>query len=238
MPTSQYNQEIGPSLPSFAPCSLPPKGILQGHYIALEPLDPCTHNEDLFAAFSLPQDDRDWTYLFFERPTSLEGCMAFLTKLDTDPTIRIMVIRDKGTGVCVGMLSWMRMKPHVGVLEIGHVIFSPLLQRSRGGTEAVYLMVKWAFDTGYRRVEWKCDSLNDRSKRAALRYGFQFEGIFRQAVVYKGRNRDTAWYALLDSEWGAGGVESGFAKWLDPSNFDAKGAQRVPISSFMGLNRG
>ena len=145
MPTSPYGQEIGVSLPSFEPCSLPPKGLLEGNYIALEPLDPAAHNDELFTAFSIPPDDRDWTYLFFERPTTLEACMSFLTKLENDPTIRIMVIRDKGTGVCVGLLSWMRMKPHVGVLEIGHVIFSPLLQRSRGGTEAVYLMIGMGF---------------------------------------------------------------------------------------------
>ena len=233
MPTSPYGQEIGPSLPSFVPCSNPNPTLLEGQYITLEALDPSKHNEQLYKAFSLAPDDRDWTYLFFDCPTSLEDCLAFLNRLVHDPTIQIMVVRDKSAGgVCVGLLSWMRMKPTVGVLEIGHVIFSPLLQRSRGGTEAVYLMIKLAFDKGYRRVEWKCDSLNERSKRAALRYGFTFEGVFRQAIVYKGRHRDTAWFAVLDSEW-AGGVEKGFAGWLNPSNFDAEGVQRAPFSSFM-----
>jgi RimJ/RimL family protein N-acetyltransferase len=127
----------------------------------------------------------------------------------------------------VGVASYLRIAPAVGTIEVGHIHFSPLLQRTPAATEAMYLMMRHAFELGYRRYEWKCDALNAPSRRAAERLGFSFEGIFRQAVVVKGRNRDTAWYACIDREWPA--RREAFERWLDPANFDAEGRQRQPL---------
>jgi RimJ/RimL family protein N-acetyltransferase len=123
-----------------------------------------------------------------------------------------------------GIASYLRIEPAHGTIEVGHLAFSPLLQRTAAATEAMYLMMKHAFELGYRRYEWKCDALNAASRRAAERLGFRFEGVFRQAVVYKGRNRDTAWYSIIDREWP--GREAAFLAWLDPTNFDSHGRQR------------
>jgi RimJ/RimL family protein N-acetyltransferase len=130
----------------------------------------------------------------------------------------------------LGVASHMRISPADGVIEVGGLTFAPAMQRSPISTEAMYLMMRRAFELGYRRYEWKCDALNEPSRNAALRLGFQFEGIFRQATVYKGRNRDTAWFSILDSEWPA--LKAAFEAWLNPSNFDADGRQKASLSSF------
>jgi RimJ/RimL family protein N-acetyltransferase len=136
---------------------------------------------------------------------------------------------DPASGEAVGVASYLRISPSCGSIEVGHLHFSPKLQRMPAATEAMYLMMLHAFELGYRRYEWKCDSLNEASRNAALRLGLSFEGIFRQAVVVKGRNRDTAWFAAIDKEWPA--LREAFEKWLSPSNFDADGRQRVSLSS-------
>ena len=137
-------------------------------------------------------------------------------------------IIDRGSGKPVGVASYMRITPAAGTIEVGHIHFSEKMKRSPIATEAMYLMMKKAFDLGYRRYEWKCDSLNAPSRAAAARFGFRYEGIFRQALVYKGRNRDTAWFSIIDSEWPA--VRKAFETWLDPGNFDEKGKQKVRLA--------
>ena len=140
---------------------------------------------------------------------------------------------DRASGKAVGTFALMRIEPAHGVIEVGSVTFSPRLKQTPLSTEAQYLLMRYVFDDlGYRRYEWKCDSLNAASRAAALRYGFQFEGIFRQAVVYKGRSRDTAWFSMLDGEWPA--IKRGFEQWLDPRNFDAAGAQRRKLAELIG----
>ena len=136
---------------------------------------------------------------------------------------------DLATGTPVGVASYLRIDPGAGSIEVGHIHYSPLLQRTVAATEAMYLMMKRAFELGYRRYEWKCNALNAPSRAAAMRLGFSYEGIFRQARVDKGRNRDTAWYAMIDKEWPA--LDAAFRRWLDPSNFDERGRQRVALGT-------
>jgi RimJ/RimL family protein N-acetyltransferase len=145
----------------------------------------------------------------------------------SDPLYFAIVDRrlDRATGVA----SYLRIEPGHGVIEVGHIAFAPALQRTAAATDAMYLMMKNVFDLGYRRYEWKCDSLNAASRRAAARLGFSFEGIFRQAIVYKGRSRDTAWYSIIDREWPL--LDGEFRRWLDPANFDATGRQRTPLAA-------
>ena len=138
-------------------------------------------------------------------------------------------IIDKAHGKAVGVASYLRIDPRHGSIEVGHLNFSPLLQQKPASTEAMYLMMDRAFGLGYRRYEWKCNALNEPSRRAAQRLGLSFEGVFRQAAVYKGRNRDTAWYAAIDQEWPA--LQNVFSRWLDPANFDEHGQQRVSLST-------
>ena len=145
-------------------------------------------------------------------------------------------IVDQGSGRASGLASYLRIDPPHGVIEVGHLAFSPLLQRTAAATEAMYLMMQNAFALGYRRYEWKCDSLNAASRRAAERLGFRFEGIFRQAVIYKGRSRDTAWYSIIDAEWPA--LHGALARWLEPGNFGADGRQRVSLGELARAARG
>jgi RimJ/RimL family protein N-acetyltransferase len=198
---------------------------MAGRYCRLEPLDAERHARDLFAAYSDAPDERDWTYLVPQKPTSLAAYRDFLAaEAPSEDPLRFAVI-DSANGTAVGRLALMRIDPPNGVMEVGGIMYSPRLQRRPAGTEAIYLCAKRVFDElGYRRFEWKCDALNAASRAAALRYGFTFEGIFRQAMVYHGRNRDTAWYSMLDSEWPR--ARRAFERWLEPDNFDEQGRQR------------
>jgi RimJ/RimL family protein N-acetyltransferase len=169
-----------------------------------------------------------WTYLFSGPYASFVEYERWLAERapGTDPLFRAFVSRE--TGRAVGLGAFMRIDPAMGSIEVGHIAMSPLLQRSPAATEAMYLMMRHAFELGYRRYEWKCDSLNEKSRRAAKRLGFTYEGLFRQAIVYKGRSRDTAWYSIIDSEWPR--VREAFERWLDPGNFDADGRQRASLA--------
>ncbi len=169
-----------------------------------------------------------WTYLFSGPFATFAEYERWLAERGpgTDPLFQVFV--SATTGTAVGLGAFMRIDPAAGSLEVGHIAMSPLLQRSPAATEAMYLMMRHAFELGYRRYEWKCDALNERSRRAAERLGFTFEGLFRQAIVYKGRNRDTAWYSIIDSEWPL--VREAFERWLDRSNFDASGKQRASLA--------
>ncbi len=224
---NSLGQPIGPALPDWQPPDRPQHVVLQGRYCRLEPLSAARHATDLHAANSLDRDGRMWTYLFSGPFQSIEQYTAWLGAREdsTDPLFFTVV--DDATGRANGIASYLRIDTTHGVVEVGHLAFSPLLQRTRAATEAMYLMMKNAFELGYRRYEWKCDALNARSRRAAERLGFTFEGIFRQAAVYKGRSRDTAWYSVTDGEWPA--RESAFNAWLDPDNFDPDGRQLRPL---------
>jgi len=222
---NQYDQPIGPPVRGWTERQRPPRRALPGIYCRLEPVDPGRHAADLFAAYAEAPDARDWTYLFADRPETpalFEEYLARLAKSD-DPLHYTIV--DTETAKAVGTAALMRMDPVHGVIEVGSIAYSPLLKRTRAGTEAMYLLMRLVFDElGYRRYEWKCDSLNDPSRAAAARYGFTYEGIFRKAIVYKGRSRDTAWYSIIAEEWPR--IKSAFDAWLNPKNFGADGRQK------------
>ncbi|MCJ2013795.1 GNAT family N-acetyltransferase [Methylobacterium sp. J-076] len=220
-----FGQPIGPALPDWAPRPLPPRTPMAGRTCRVVPLDPAAHAAALYALYAAAPDRSGWTYLFDEMP---ETEAAYRERLDRqaagqDPLFH--TILDAGTGAPLGLASYMRIEPTHGVIEVGNIHYGPGLRRSATATEAMALMMARVFDElGYRRYEWKCDSLNAPSRAAALRYGFTFEGIFRNAVVVKGRSRDTAWYAVTDTEWPR--LRDAFAAWLDPANFDTDGRQR------------
>jgi RimJ/RimL family protein N-acetyltransferase len=199
----------------------------------VELLDPGRHAADLFAANSLDAEGRNWTYLPVGPFADFGSYRAWLERVAAGEDPLFHTIVDLATGKAVGVAAFMRIDRGNGVIEVGNINYSPLLQRKPAATEAMYLMMRRAFDElGHRRHEWKCDSLNAPSRAAALRLGFQFEGIFRQAAVNKGRNRDTAWYSIIDSEWPA--LKRAFEAWLAPENFDAEGKQKRPLSALIG----
>ena len=176
----------------------------------------------------LESDGSNWTYLPYGPFETLESYVQWMDETCRGSDPLFFAIIDKATGKAVGVASYLRISPASGSIEVGHINYSPLLQKTRAATEAMYLMMKYAFELGYRRYEWKCDALNAKSRSAAQRLGFSFEGVFRQATLYKGRNRDTSWYAAIDQEWPA--LEEAFLRWLDPANFDEHGQQRVRLS--------
>lgn len=202
---------------------------MTGRYCRLEPVNVQRHEQQLFAAYMQAPDGRDWTYLFSDRPATPQDFNAYLAKLEKSEDPLHFTIIDAATHRAVGTAALMRIEPAHGVIEVGSITFSPLLKQTRAATESMYLLMRRAFDElGYRRYEWKCDSLNAPSRAAAQRYGFTFEGIFRQAIVYKGRSRDTAWFSITDAEWPR--IRAAFEAWLDPTNFDADGKQRRRLS--------
>jgi len=224
---NRLGQPVGPPLPEWRSPAHPQHAVLEGRYCRVEPLSAARHAADLHAANSLDRDGRMWTYLFSGPFSALEEYTAWLEARESSTDPLFFAVVDGASGKATGIASYLRIDTAHGVVEVGHLAFSPLLQRTRMATEAMYLMMKQAFELGYRRYEWKCDALNAPSRRAARRLGFTFEGIFRQAVVYKGRSRDTAWYSVIDSEWPA--REASFVAWLDPANFDKDGRQRRPL---------
>ncbi|MFF8690873.1 GNAT family N-acetyltransferase [Streptomyces sp. NPDC015144] len=226
---NEYGQPVGPSLPGWTGVPAPGRVTLEGRFCRVEPLDVDRHADDLYAAFALAEDGSDWTYMTvgpFDGPADHRAHLEEAARAD-DPLTYVVV--DLGTGRAVGTLALMRQDPSNGVVEVGSVTFSPLLKRTPVSTEAQFLLMSYVFeDLGHRRYEWKCDSLNAPSRGAALRLGFTFEGIFRQAVVYKGRSRDTAWYSVIDAEWPR--VGTALRQWLSPDNFDAEGRQKRSLS--------
>ena len=228
--TNAHGQPVGAAVDGWTARPRPSRTPMVGRYCRLEPLDADRHAAALFDAWNEAPDDRDWTYMFPPRPADAAACRAHVQAAaeSTDP-LHFAII-DTVAGVAVGSAALMRIEPVHGVIEVGGISYSPRLKQTRAGTEAMYLMMCRAFDElGYRRYEWKCDSLNAPSRAAALRYGFQYEGIFRQAVVYKGRNRDTAWYSIIDGEWPR--VRAAFETWLAPENFDDAGRQRRSLAA-------
>ena len=195
---------------------------MQGAYCTVESLEPGRHVPGLFEAFG--GADSDWTYLPYGPFSDIAsfGEWARTTCLGDDPLF--FALLDNETGKPGGVASYLRITPQSGTIEVGHIHFGSPLKRRRAGTEAMFLMMEYAFSLGYRRYEWKCDALNGLSQAAALRLGFTFEGAWRQATVNKGRNRDTQWFSIIDADWPR--LRRGFERWLDPANFDAGGRQR------------
>lgn len=220
---NEFGQPIGDAVPGWTARPFPPATPMQGRAARLEPLNAERHAAQLYEAFAKAPDGRLWTYVPDEPPQSLQELAAHITAKTARADLVMSAILD-AQGRALGYAAFMRIDPAVGSVEVGHVVFSPALQRSVLATEAMYLMMRRAFDElGYRRYEWKCDSLNAPSRRAAERLGFKYEGTFRNAMVLKGRSRDTAWFSILDTEWP--GVKAALETWLDPSNFDAAGRQ-------------
>ena len=228
---NEIGQAIGYPMSDWVESQLPPRSEMLGQYCRLEPLDIKLHADDLYQAYGKDQDQSNWTYLPYGPFENKSDFVAWLeaTSLGDDPLFYTVI--DLKTNKAVGVATYLRINPKDGVIEVGHIHFSPLMQQTPLSTEAMYLMMRRVFgELGYRRYEWKCDSLNSPSRAAALRLGFKFEGIFRQLTMYKGRNRDTSWFAILDKEWPK--LETAFEAWLDPQNFDENGQQRATLSSF------
>jgi Acetyltransferases, including N-acetylases of ribosomal proteins len=227
---NQFGQPVGEPLPDWQPRQHPQRVTLEGRLCRLEPL-ALEHAEALFAAYQLAEDTRSWTWLLREPDAEVEGYKNWVGSiLELQDPIHFAVI-DKQSEQPVGTLALMRIDSKNGVIEVGHVHFSPLLSRTPMSTEAQWLLMRYAFDTlGYRRYEWKCNSLNEPSRRAALRMGFQYEGRFRQALVIKGHNRDTDWFSIIDSEWPD--VDRAMQKWLAADNFSSDGKQIRSLESW------
>lgn len=230
MPPALNNlgQPVGSPLPGWNPPPFPPREPMQGRFCRLEPLDPDRHAAALFSANAGDAEGRSWTYLAYGPFATLADYRDWMsaTCLGVDP--QFYAIIDAASRQPAGVASYLRISPESGSIEVGHIHYSPSLSRQPAATEAMYLMMQKAFELGYRRYEWKCDSLNAASRAAAQRLGLSFEGIFRQATVYKGRNRDTAWYAAIDFEWPD--LRTAFQTWLAPANFDGAGRQKTRLS--------
>ena len=224
---------IGPPVPNWTPPQVPDGAELNGRYCRLEPLNADTHAALLFAAF----DGHDWVWDYMPSGPYASSAQFHrsLRDLTADPDFVFYAIFDTETGQFGGFASYLRIKSTAGSIEVGYIAMAPRLQRTRAASEAMYLMMQWAFQAGYRRYEWKCDALNRPSRRAAQRLGLSYEGVFRQATVVKGHNRDTAWFAAIDSEWPA--LDEAFRLWLDPGNFDADGRQKEALSDLTALVR-
>ena len=224
-----FGQPVGAPLSDWSPRPLPPRAPLEGRYCRIEPLDPVRHAEELFNAFT-QSDPTNWTYLpdYMGPYASLPAWREWLDGAfaSDDPLWHSII--DKQTNRAVGIACYLRIDPKSGVIEVGGLNYSKTLQRKPAATEAMYLMMRRAFDElGYRRYEWKCDALNAPSRAAAERLGFTYEGIFRQHMIYRGRSRDSAWFSILDGEWP--GVRKALEDWLKPENFDAQGRQRAGL---------
>jgi RimJ/RimL family protein N-acetyltransferase len=207
----------------------PERAPLEGRYARLEPLDPARHGDDLFASAQQPGADSRFRYLADHAPADRAAFTAWIEKASASPDPLFFAVIDKRTGRAEGRQSFMRIEPAHGVIEIGHILWGPAIARTRVATEALYLFASHAFDRlGYRRFEWKCDNNNLPSKRAAERFGFTFEGVFRQHMVVKGRNRDTAWFAIIDGDWPR--LKAGYEAWLRPENFDDAGQQKHKLA--------
>ncbi|MDR6952080.1 RimJ/RimL family protein N-acetyltransferase/N-acetylglutamate synthase-like GNAT family acetyltransferase [Ancylobacter sp. 3268] len=213
------------------PAPRPQRVVLAGRHVDIVPFDIGVHGPALYERSHGPEKERLWAYLGsapFESYAAFETHYAAAAQKD-DPLL--YAILDKSSGEAVGHATLMRIDPANRVIEVGNILYTPALMRTPGGTEAMELLARYIFDTlGYRRYEWKCNALNAPSRRAAERYGFRFEGIFRQHMIVKGRSRDTAWFSMLDSEWPQ--RAHGFAHWLASENFDADGRQRLPLGTF------
>jgi Acetyltransferases, including N-acetylases of ribosomal proteins len=227
---NHYGQLVGDPLPDWQGAGLLARRRLEGRSGWLMPLDAQAHAAELYDAFAQAEDDRDWTWLGSERPDSVAATQAWLQAKVEDPALVPFAVMDGQSERAVGVVCLMAIDRTHGTVEIGHVSWSLRMKRSVLSTEVVWLLLREAFACGYRRVEWKCDSLNTASRRAAERIGFTFEGRFRQRMVRKGRNRDSDWLSIIDGEWPQ--IDAALQAWLAPENFDAQGQQLRRLESF------
>lgn len=212
-------------LSNWQPRPRPQRIAMDGRFVRLEPLDPARHGDDLYEAATAGDSDGRFRYLGETTPESRAAFQPWLEKAAASEDPLYFTVIDKATGKAVGRQTFLRIDPAHGVIEIGHIHWGPAMQRRPAATEAHYLFMRHIFDDlGYRRWEWKCNNANLPSKRAADRFGFAFEGIFRQHMVLKGLNRDTAWYSIVDGEWPR--LKAAYEEWLDAANFDAAGNQK------------
>lgn len=226
---NELGQPIGFPLPNWQPPPFPARETLRGRFCQLEPLNPKKHALDLHYAFSTEPDPGQWTYLPYGPFPNLKAYQDWVQHASVQEDPLLFAIVDFRELKALGIAGYLRIAPEHGSIEVGHLAYAPTLRRTAAATEAMFLLMELAFGLGYRRYEWKCDSLNANSCRAAQRLGFKFEGTFRQATVYKGRNRDTSWFSIIDSEWPA--LRTAFQEWLQPQNFDESGKQRVSLST-------
>ena len=226
---NEFGQPIGFDVPGWKPPPFPPHANLQGRHCRLEPLNAARHARDIYEAQSDDVDGTRWTYSFHGPYTVFAEYEKWCLDAEGSRDPQFYAIVEAASGRAVGTCAHMRIEPKHGVIEIGNIYFSPRLARTRAATECMYLLMAKAFDLGYRRYEWKCDSCNLPSRAAATRLGFTYEGLFRQAIVNKGRNRDTTWFAIIDRDWN-GGLKDAYLRWLDPANFDASGVQQLKLS--------
>jgi RimJ/RimL family protein N-acetyltransferase len=204
---------------------VPERVVLEGQYVRLEPLSAALHGDDLFEASSIADIGERFRWLFENPPESREAFEAWLRKVEASTDPLFFAVIDKASGKVAGRQTLMRIDAANGVIEIGNIYWGPLVSRKPAATEALFLFASYIFDRlGYRRFEWKCNNRNEPSKRAAERFGFTHEGVFRQHMVVKGENRDTAWYAMIDKDWPA--IRAGFEAWLSPENFSGEGQQK------------
>jgi RimJ/RimL family protein N-acetyltransferase len=219
------SEKFGETVENWAPPKRPNISHLEGSYARLEPLSSERHAEEIHRANKL--NDGIWDYLPYGPFEDLPQYLVWLKGAEIGSDPKFFAVRNLETNRAEGVASYLRIAPENGSIEVGHINFSEPLQRTRAASEAIYLMMEWAFEAGYRRFEWKCNALNIGSRRAAQRFGFSYEGIFRQATISKGRNRDTAWFACIDKEWPA--LKAAYETWLSPSNL----TQMVPKSSHL-----
>lgn len=224
---------LGAQVPDWQPPAAPEGALLRGSYAELAPLEAEAHAALLYRAYA--GQDQVWDYLPYGPFHSAALYHRWVRDNAGRPDPFFYAIRNLESGAWEGVASYLRVSPEMGSIEVGHINYAPALQRTRAATEAMYLMMRWAFEAGYRRYEWKCNALNLGSRRAAERLGLSYEGVFRQAAVVKGRNRDTAWFAAIDSEWPA--LREAFEAWLAPTNFDAEGRQRERLGDLTRLVR-
>ncbi|MCB1365691.1 MAG: GNAT family N-acetyltransferase [Rhodobacteraceae bacterium] len=224
---------LGARVGNWTPPPVPPAAAMEGRYARLEPMSADRHAALLYRAFA--GHDAVWDYLPYGPFSSAAQYHRWMRDMEGQADPLFLAIQDLETGNWGGVASFLRIAPAAGSIEVGHINYAPALQRTRAATEAMALMMGWAFEAGYRRYEWKCDALNRPSRRAAQRLGLSYEGVFRQAAVVKGRNRDTAWFAAIDSEWPS--LREAFGAWLAPSNFDARGGQIERLSDLTRLVR-
>jgi len=219
------NRDLNEDLPGWTAPEYPKNLSLEGRYAALVPLDATRHADPVHRANSA--DDNIWNYLPYGPFRTPAQYRDWVVSVQNRPDPIFLAIRDKQRNQWAGVASYLRITPQTGVIEVGHINYSVALQRTRAATEAMYLMMKWVFDAGYRRYEWKCNALNAPSRRAAQRLGFSYEGVFRQATIIKSRNRDTAWFAAIDKDWPD--LQAAYETWLSPDNFAADGLQKTSL---------
>ena len=233
MNSDDDSSRLGAIVPDWSVPTAPNGAVLKGRYCELAPLCAETHAALLYLAYE--GGDSVWDYMPYGPFSSSAQYHRWVRDHAGRADPFFYAIRNLETEQWEGVASYLRVAPEAGSIEVGHINYSPTLQRTRAATEAMYLMMKWAFDAGYRRYEWKCNALNAGSRRAAQRLGLSYEGVFRQAAVVKGRNRDTAWFAAVDSEWPA--LKEAFEVWLSPANFDSEGVQIERLGDLTGLVR-